>query len=91
MVSGFRSRFSVLNSSCLRNQIQITGQPIPRRPDVPINGVDGAKLAGADLGGAEVSGLNLTTLADFAGLKVSDDQMFALLDAMGVTVRARSR
>ena len=53
--------------------------------------VDGAKLAGADLGGAEVSGLNLTTLADFAGLKVSDDQMFALLDAMGVTVRARSR
>jgi fluoroquinolone resistance protein len=38
-----------------------------------------------------VSGLNLTTLADFAGLKVSDDQMFALLDAMGVTVRARSR
>jgi fluoroquinolone resistance protein len=53
--------------------------------------LDGAKLAGADLTGAEVSGLNLTTLAGFAGVKVSDDQMYRLLDAMGVSVRVRER
>ena len=53
--------------------------------------LDGAKLSGADLTGAEVSGLNLTTLADFAGLRISDDQMFRLLDAMGVSVRVRDR
>jgi fluoroquinolone resistance protein len=53
--------------------------------------LDGAKLSGADLTGAEVSGLNLTTLADFAALRVSDDQMFRLLDAMGVSVRVRDR
>jgi fluoroquinolone resistance protein len=53
--------------------------------------LDGAKLGGADLIGAEVSGLNLTTLANFAGLKISDDQMFRLLDAMGVSVRVRER
>ena len=53
--------------------------------------LDGAKLAGADLAGAEVSGLNLTILAGFAGLKVNDDQMFRLLDAMGVRVRVRDR
>ena len=43
------------------------------------------------LTGAEVSGLNLTTLAEFAGLRISDDQMFRLLDAMGVSVRVRDR
>lgn len=53
--------------------------------------LDGAKLSGADLTGAEVSGLNLTTLADFAGVKIGDDQMYRLLDAMGVSVRARGR
>jgi fluoroquinolone resistance protein len=53
--------------------------------------LDGAKLGGADLTGAEVSGLNLTTLAGFAGLRIGDDQMFALLDAMGVAVRVRER
>jgi fluoroquinolone resistance protein len=53
--------------------------------------LDGAVLAGADLTGAEVSGLNLTTLAGFAGLRISDDQMYRLLDAMGVTVRVRER
>jgi fluoroquinolone resistance protein len=52
--------------------------------------LDGAKLSGADLSGAEVSGLNLTTLADFAGVRISDDQMFRLLDAMGVSVRVRA-
>jgi fluoroquinolone resistance protein len=53
--------------------------------------LDGAKLSGADLTGAEVSGLNLTTLADFAGVRIGDDQMFRLLDAMGVSVRVRER
>jgi fluoroquinolone resistance protein len=53
--------------------------------------LDGAKLSGADLTGAEVSGLCLTTLADFAGLRISDDQMFRLLDAIGVSVRVRQR
>jgi fluoroquinolone resistance protein len=53
--------------------------------------LDGAMLAGADLTGAEVSGLNLTTLAGFAAVRINDDQMFRLLDAMGVTVRVRER
>jgi len=48
--------------------------------------LDGARLSGAQLHGAEVSGLNLTRLADFAGLQISEDQMFRLLDAMGVEV-----
>jgi fluoroquinolone resistance protein len=52
---------------------------------------DGARLSGADLTGAEVSGLNLTALADFAGLRIGDDQMFRLLDAMGVSVRVREQ
>jgi fluoroquinolone resistance protein len=51
--------------------------------------LSGAILAGADLSGAEVSGLNLTTLADFRGVRVTDAQMFRLLDAMGVSVRVR--
>jgi fluoroquinolone resistance protein len=49
--------------------------------------LDGAKMAGVDLRGAEVSGVNLTRAADFVGVKVSDDQMFRLLEAMGVEVR----
>ena len=53
--------------------------------------LDSAKLSGADLTGAEISGLNLTALADFAGLRIGDEQMFALLDAMGVSVRVRER
>jgi len=47
-------------------------------------------LTGADLSGAEVSGVNPMRLADFTGVKVSDDQMFRLLDAMGVEVRVRN-
>jgi len=53
--------------------------------------LDGAKLTGADLRGAEVSGLNLMGAADFIGIKIADDQMFRLLEAMGVDVRARER
>lgn len=53
--------------------------------------LDGAILAGADLTGAEVSGLNLTTLAGFAALRIDDDQMFRLLDAMGIMVRVREQ
>ena len=51
----------------------------------------GATLAGADLAGAEVSGLNLLTLADFKGVRVTDEQVFRLLDAMGADVRTRQR
>ena len=51
----------------------------------------GAILRGADLTGAEVSGLNLLTLADFKGVRVTDEQVFLLLDAMGVDVRTRQR
>jgi len=51
----------------------------------------GATLTGADLTGAEVSGLNLLTLADFKGVRVTDEQVFRLLVAMGVDVRTRQR
>src|SRR5215216_5915550 len=53
--------------------------------------LSGATLTGADLTGAEVSGLNLLTLADFKGVRVTDEQVFRLLDAMGVDVRTRQR
>ncbi|XSC48278.1 hypothetical protein ACF1BQ_021885 [Bradyrhizobium sp. RDT10] len=48
-------------------------------------------MTGADLTGAEVSGLNLLTLAGFKGVRVTDEQVFRLLDAMGVDVRTRQR
>ena len=50
--------------------------------------VDGAKLAGADLRGAEVSGLDLRRLATYRDLKITADQQFRLLDAMGIDVQA---
>ena len=46
----------------------------------------GAKLAGADLRGAEVSGLDLLALASRAGLKITIDQQYALLTALGIDV-----
>lgn len=48
----------------------------------------GAKLARADLRGAEVSGLNLLELASRDGMKVTVDQQYRLLNAMGVDVHA---
>jgi fluoroquinolone resistance protein len=48
----------------------------------------GARLAGADLRGAEVSGLNLTELATLQGMKITLDQQYRLLNAMGVDVHA---
>jgi fluoroquinolone resistance protein len=45
-----------------------------------------AKLAGADLRGAEVSGLNLLDLASRIGLKITADQQYRLLTALGVDV-----
>ncbi|KQW72976.1 hypothetical protein ASE17_08445 [Phenylobacterium sp. Root77] len=48
----------------------------------------GAKLAGADLRGAEVSGLNLAELATLQGMKITLDQQYRLLSAMGVDVHA---
>ena len=48
----------------------------------------GAKLANADLRGAEVSGLDLSKLGSFDGLKVTADQQYRLLTAMGLDVHA---
>ena len=48
----------------------------------------GARLAGADLRGADVSGLNLTELATLQGMKITLDQQYRLLNAMGVDVHA---
>jgi fluoroquinolone resistance protein len=48
--------------------------------------LDGAKLAGADLRGAEVSGLDLAALATRHGLKITANQQYALLNALGVDV-----
>lgn len=50
--------------------------------------VAGAKLAGADLRGGEVSGVDLGALASFAGLKITLQQQYALLSAMGLDVRS---
>jgi hypothetical protein len=47
-----------------------------------------AKLAGADLRGAEVSGLNVLTLATREGLKITADQQYRLLTAIGIDVHA---
>jgi fluoroquinolone resistance protein len=46
----------------------------------------GAKLAKADLRGAEVSGLDLTKLASVTDMKVDADQQYRLLTAMGLDV-----
>jgi len=60
-------------------------------------GSQGEKLIGSLEAGqrgfhdAEVSGLTLTALADFADVKISDDPIFRPLDALGVTVRVRQR
>jgi fluoroquinolone resistance protein len=48
----------------------------------------GAKLARADLRGAEVSGLNLADLASVAGMKIAADQQYRLLTALGLDVYA---
>ena len=48
----------------------------------------GVKLARADLRGAEVSGLNLAELATLDGMKISVDQQYRLLTAMGLDVYA---
>lgn len=48
---------------------------------------EGAKLAGADLRRAEVSGLDVTRLGSMAGLKITPDQQYRLLEAIGVDVQ----
>jgi fluoroquinolone resistance protein len=50
--------------------------------------LDDARLAGADLRDAEISGLDIRRLASSRDLKINADQQFALLDAMGIDVRA---
>ena len=49
--------------------------------------VDGARMAGADLRRAEVSGLDLRRLASYQDLKITADQQYRLLEAMGVDVQ----
>lgn len=46
----------------------------------------GARLAGADLRGAEVSSLDLAVLASREGMKITADQQYRLLTALGVDV-----
>ncbi len=48
----------------------------------------GVKLAGADLRGAEISGLDLTALASREGLKITANQQYPLLAALGIDVHA---
>jgi fluoroquinolone resistance protein len=45
-----------------------------------------ARLAGADLRGAELSGLDLAALATRVGVKVTLDQQYALMTALGIDV-----
>jgi fluoroquinolone resistance protein len=45
-----------------------------------------AKLAGADVRGAKISGLNLLSLGTMQGLKVSQEQQWLLLAALGIEV-----
>jgi len=49
--------------------------------------IDGAKFTKADLRGAEISGLDLRRLAGYRDMKITVDQQFALLDALGLDVR----
>jgi fluoroquinolone resistance protein len=48
--------------------------------------LDGARLDRADLSGAEISGLNLLRLASFSRMKITADQQYALLSALGIEV-----
>ncbi|MBP7650768.1 MAG: pentapeptide repeat-containing protein, partial [Phenylobacterium sp.] len=48
----------------------------------------GAKFADADLRGAEVSGLNLSGLANCEGMKIDVGQQYRLLTALGLDVHA---
>ena len=45
-----------------------------------------ARLSGADLRGATISGLNLAVLSDYAGLRISESQQNAILNQLGVDV-----
>lgn len=49
--------------------------------------LDGTKLAGADLRGAEISGLDLRRFGNYAKAKITVEQQYPLLAAMGVDVR----
>jgi fluoroquinolone resistance protein len=51
--------------------------------------IDNARMAGADLRGAEVSGFDLRRLASYADLKITTEQQFHLLDAIGVDVHEK--
>jgi fluoroquinolone resistance protein len=47
---------------------------------------DKTKLANADLSGSQLAGLNLTVLADYAGLTISESEQSSLLEQLGIRV-----
>lgn len=59
-----------------------------READLYASTLTGAKLAGADLRGGEVGGVDLSVLATREGLKVTLEQQYDLLTALGVDVHA---
>ena len=48
--------------------------------------IDNARMSGADLRGAEVSGFDLRRLASYHDMKITADQQYRLLDALGLDV-----
>ena len=50
--------------------------------------IDNARMTGADLRGAEVSGFDLRRLASYHDLKITAEQQYRLLDALGIDVHA---
>ena len=90
-LSGARLPGCDLNRSLFR-EADLSGADLEgadlRHADLFQAALDGARLAGADLRGAEISGLNLLTLATREGMKITADQQYALLSAMGVDVEA---
>ena len=47
---------------------------------------DRARLGGADLRGSRISGLNLATVSDYAGLLISESEQAGILEQLGIKV-----
>lgn len=77
--SGARLRETDLRGSNLEEAIMCGA-------DLFLAAIDGTRLARADLRGAQTSGLDIRCLASYQGLKVSPDQQFQLLEALGLDV-----
>jgi uncharacterized protein YjbI with pentapeptide repeats len=59
---------------------------VPRGSDLFRCVLANTKLAGADLRGAEISGLNLLSLASFTGMKIDQSLQHVLLLGLGLDV-----